>query len=208
MTSDVGAWERTKLRVLNGAHSTLAYIGLLLGHETVADAMNDARLAVFVQRLVLDDIIPSLPPSAIDVRRYAEETFARFRNPAINHRLSQIAWDGSQKLPYRLLDTVANARAAGRPLTRLVLPIAAWVLFLERQVEAGKAILDPLAEPLADCVRSPDAVHRILGLRQIFPEALAADPAFTRPLAPAVANMRTRGVAAAIDVALADAADS
>ena len=207
LTSDVSAWERTKLRVLNGAHSTLAYMGLLLGHETVADGMTDPRLSCFVERLVLEDIIPSLPPSSIDVRTYAAETFARFRNPAINHRLSQIAWDGSQKLPYRLLDTVAERRAAGASLDRLVLPIAAWILFLERQVNSGSAIVDPLADRLADCVRAPEPVDQILVLRQVFPEKLAMDPAFRQPLAAAVGDMRTEGVAAVIGRALAACAD-
>ena len=198
LTAEVNAWERTKLRVLNGAHSTLAYMGLLLGLETVWEAMQDARLSSFVGRLVLEDVVPSLPPSSIDVRRYADETFARFRNPAINHRLSQIAWDGSQKLPYRLLDTITESRAAGRSLARLVLPIAAWILFLERQASAGATIVDPLADLLAECVRAANPVEQILALRQVFPEKLAADPGFTLPLAAAVATMRTEGIAAAI----------
>ncbi|HZC38059.1 MAG TPA: mannitol dehydrogenase family protein, partial [Sphingomicrobium sp.] len=99
LAGDVAEWERAKLRILNGAHSTLAYLGLLLGHETVADAMSDPALAQFIRRLVSDDIIPTLQHSPIDLHRYAEETFGRFRNPAIHHRLAQIAWDGSQKLP-------------------------------------------------------------------------------------------------------------
>ena len=157
--------------------------------------------------MVLEDIIPSLPPSSIDVRAYAAETFARFRNPAINHRLSQIAWDGSQKLPYRLLDTVAERRAAGASLDRLVLPIAAWILFLERQVNAGVTTVDPLADRLADCVRAPEPVEQILAVRQVFPEKLAMDPAFRQPLAAAVADMRAEGVAAAIGRALTAFAD-
>ena len=203
LTSEVSAWERTKLRVLNGAHSTLAYMGLLLGHETVFDAMRDARLSGFVERLVLDDIIPSLPPSSIDVRAYAADTFARFRNPAINHRLSQIAWDGSQKLPYRLLDTVWQARAAGRPLTRLAVPIAAWILFLRRQASAKATIVDPMADQLVECVRSEHPVHQILALRQIFPEDLARDRAFIGAVSQAVADIRAHGVGPTIDQVIA-----
>jgi fructuronate reductase len=203
LTSDVSAWERTKLRVLNGAHSTLAYMGLLLGHETVFDAMSDVRLSTFVERLVLEDIIPSLPPSSIDVRAYAADTFARFRNPAINHRLSQIAWDGSQKLPYRLLDTVEQARAAGRPLARLAMPIAAWILFLRRQASANATIVDPMAERLTECVRSEHPVDQILGLRQVFPDDLARDPAFIGAVSQAVAHIRAHGVSSTIDQVMA-----
>src|SRR3546814_6674411 len=64
MTGDVAAYEKAKLRILNGAHSSLAYIGLALGHDSVADAMGDPRLAAFAERLVRSDIIPSLAPAA------------------------------------------------------------------------------------------------------------------------------------------------
>src|SRR5205823_13474094 len=91
LTQDVAAWEKAKLRILNGAHSTLAYLGLLIGHETVAEAMNDDVLRGFVERLISDDVLPTLHPSSMDLREYAQQTLQRFRNPAIHHRLSQIA---------------------------------------------------------------------------------------------------------------------
>ena len=199
LASDVAAWEKTKLRILNGAHSTLAYLGLLLGLETVADAMAHPALSGFVQRLVREDIIPTLEPSPIDLNGYADATFARFRNPAIRHRLAQIAWDGSQKLPYRLLDTIVDARAAGRPLDRLAVPIAAWILFVERQARAGEHIVDPLADTLATLGSLPDPAREILQLRQVFPEMLASNTAFPKAVADAVSKMRTQGVAALID---------
>ena len=180
LTNDVAGWEKAKLRILNGAHSTLAYLGLLMGHETVYDAMKDEVLADFVERLIVQDIIPSLEPSPLDLPTYAQETLQRFRNPAIHHKLSQIAWDGSQKLPYRLLDTVLNALRAGRPLDRLAVPIAGWILFLERQFAAGAEVVDPLAEKLRAAATSADPVGAILGLRQVFPEQLSANSAFEK----------------------------
>ncbi|HEY7960019.1 MAG TPA: mannitol dehydrogenase family protein, partial [Sphingomicrobium sp.] len=165
------------------------------GHETVADAMSDAALASFVQRMVMDDIIPALQPSPIDLKRYAEATFARFRNPAIHHRLSQIAWDGSQKLPYRLLDTILEARASGRPIERLVVPIAAWILFLERQARAAAPIADPLADTLRARARSNDPIDQILGLREVFPESLGRDAAFQKAVKDSASQLRPRGVA-------------
>ena len=197
MSSDVDAWARAKLRILNAAHSTLAYLGLPKGQETVADAMFDPALSAFVERLVFEDIIPTLEPSPIRLSRYAEETFDRFRNPAIHHNLSQIAWDGSQKLPYRLLDTIINARSMERPIERLAMPIAAWILFLERQARSGTPIVDPLADRLAACARSDESVDEILHLRQIFPESLGFDPAFRKAVTDAVSQLRQRGVAQA-----------
>jgi fructuronate reductase len=193
LAGDVGAWERAKLRILNGAHSTLAYLGLLIGHETVAGAMADAPLARFVERLMREDIIATLEPSPLDLQAYAGDILSRFRNPAIGHRLAQIAWDGSQKLPYRLLDTIADARSAGRTVARLAVPVAAWIGFVERQARAGAEIVDPLAAPLAGAARGGDPVGATLALRQVFPQALAEDPIFRGAVASAAARMRESG---------------
>lgn len=202
LAADVGAWERAKLRILNGAHSTLAYLGLLIGHETVADAMADPALAGFVERLVREDIVPSLEPSPLDLQSYAGEILERFRNPAIGHRLAQIAWDGSQKLPYRLLDTIADSLAAGRSPGRLAVPVAAWMLFVERQARAGAEIVDPLAAPLSAIGRGADPVAGLLALRQLFPERLAQDPEFRAAVAAAASAMRESGPGAALEPCL------
>jgi fructuronate reductase len=147
--ADVRPFEMAKLRLLNGAHSTLAYVGLGLGHETVAEAMRDAPLARFVEQLMRDDIAPAVvAPPGLDLPGYIADVLARFANPAIRHLLSQIAWDGSQKLPYRLLGTVREALEAGRPIDRLAVPIAAWLRFLEKAAHEGRTITDPLAEEL------------------------------------------------------------
>lgn len=194
ITSDVAAWEQAKLRILNGAHSSLAYIGLLIGHDLVADTMFDPALSEFVQKLVVQDIVPTLEPSPLDATAYVQETFQRFRNPAINHQLSQIAWDGSQKLPYRLLDTIADARSAGRPIGRLAIPVAAWIHFLARQTAAGAEIIDPLADVLKSASGSPDPVTAILEIEQIFPRQLSRDPQFRQAVSTAFERMRSEGV--------------
>ena len=198
LAADVGAWERAKLRILNGAHSTLAYLGLLTGHETVAEAMADEALAGFVERLVREDIVATLEPSPLDLQSYAGEILDRFRNPAIGHKLSQIAWDGSQKLPYRLLDSIADSLAAGRTVARLAIPVAAWMLFVERRARAGSEIVDPLAAELTEIGRGGDTVASLLALRQIFPERLAEDAVFRGAVDSAVAAMRRAGPAAVL----------
>lgn len=180
LAADVSAWEKAKLRILNGSHSTLAYVGLLLGHATVADAMNDGQLAAFVEQLIERDIIPGLQPSPIDLTGYAGQILARFRNPAIHHKLSQIAWDGSQKLPYRLLDSVGDALAAGRSVDRLALPIAAWMRFIAERSAANAEIVDPLADVLRACAAEAEPVSAFLALRQVFPRELTENPSFER----------------------------
>jgi fructuronate reductase len=177
--SDVRPFETAKLRLLNGAHSSLAYIGLGRGLETVAHAMEDGELARFVERLMREDIAPSVtPPPGLDIATYISDVLARFRNPAIRHLLSQIAWDGSQKLPYRLLDTISDALAAGRPIERLALPVAAWLRFLDHAVRGGRPITDPLAETLM--ARAGDW-RSIVAMREVFGE-LGSEPRFVRAI--------------------------
>lgn len=205
---DVAGWDRAKLRLLNAPHSTLAYLGMLLELDCVADAMRDPVLADFVARLMREDIAPSLAPLAgFDAAAYIAQILARFRNPDVHHRLSQIAWDGSQKLPVRLLGTIADARAAGRPLARLCLPVAGWMRFVRRQASRGVAIVDPLAEQLAAVGRActGDAAHDVamfIALEWMF-GSLSADDVFVSALRAAYTALE-RGVHAAIAVADAD----
>jgi fructuronate reductase len=188
ITSDVGGYERAKLRLLNGAHSSLAYLGLLRGHETVAQAMADRDLATFIEALMREDIAPTVrAPRSLDVGEYISAVLGRFRNPAIRHLLSQIAWDGSKKLPFRLLETVSDARAAGSPVDRLCLPIAGWFEFIRRQALRGTPIVDPLEAQLSKIGRDPDgtsssSIERFLRLEKVFRPSLVADAVFVEAL--------------------------
>lgn len=151
LSSDIAGWDRAKLRLLNGPHSALAYLGLLLELETVSDAMQHPALSAFVERLMREDIAPTLAAmDGFDAQAYIDAILARFRNPAIRHRLGQIAWDGTQKLPVRLFGTIDDALTAGRPIDLLCLPIAAWMHFVRRQAQTGVALDDPMATTLAE----------------------------------------------------------
>ena len=153
VTSDVAGYEKAKLRILNGAHSTLAYAGLLRGHSSVAQAMGDEELAAFVDAMIRRDIMPMLPAvPGFDLDTYRAAVLKRFANPAIVHRLDQIAQDGSQKLPYRLGDTLLANRRAGRMPWHVVMALGCWVAFLVRRSAAGTAIVDPAAESLVAAV--------------------------------------------------------
>lgn len=177
MTGDVAGFERAKLRILNGAHSSLAYLGLLRGHVSVSQAMGDAALARFIAAMVTEDVLPAVPRLAgFNLNEYAQAVFTRFRNPAIVHRLAQIAIDGSQKLPYRLFDSVVAARKDGRRIDRLLLPVAAWMRWISRAPDAA-AIADPMAATLWAAARdTTDPVGRIMGIDGLFPPALRGDP--------------------------------
>jgi fructuronate reductase len=188
LASDVALFEQAKLRLLNGAHSTLAYLGVLRGRTLVSDAMADPALAAFVEAMMRQEIAPSLTSApGLDLDAYIAAVLTRFRNPAIEHHLSQIAWDGSQKLPFRLLGTIADALDAGRPYDRLALGVAGWMGFVRERARRGAAITDPLADRLSEFGRrcTGDPAHDVglfLALDAVFPRELAARPRFTAAL--------------------------
>ncbi len=184
LTRDVSVYDRAKLRVVNGAHSALAYVGLLRGHATVAEAMRDPQLAHYVECLLCEEVAPSLRTSgALDIAVYIEATLERFRNPSIRHQLAQIAWDGSKKLPVRLLPSIVEALSAGRPFARLALALAAWMRFVIGRARAGGELTDPHALRLLAlgraCTDVPEQdVARFLGLEDVIPRTLSAVPQF------------------------------
>jgi len=195
LAKDVGIYDRAKLRLVNGPHSTLTYLGLLRGHESVADAMRDEQLAQFVELLMTEDLAPSLGTvPGFDVAHYIAAILQRFRNPGIRHLLSQIAWDGSKKLPVRITTTLGEALRSGRPVHRLVVPIAAWMRFVERQAKAGVAIVDPDAAKLAElgkaCTGDARAdVERFSVCEAVLPRHLLVDTDLRRALESAYARL-------------------
>ena len=118
----------------------------------------------------------------------------RFRNPALRHLLSQIAWDGSQKLPFRIFGTVQDAIQAHRPLTRLCMPIAAWFQFIRRKALQGERAVDPQAERLFEigAACNGEAAHDVrafLALDRVFPATLATNAEFVTALTNAYAQL-------------------
>jgi fructuronate reductase len=182
----------------------LAYLGLLAGFETVAQAMAEPALRAFIERLMVEDIQPTLAvPGGEDLAAYRQSILQRFENPAIRHQLAQIAGDGSQKLPIRILGTIDDAIRARRPLARLALPIAAWMQFIRKQAAVATPIFDPLHEELADCGRSTtgDSRHDLplfLNLPGVFSASLALDAEFVQVLGGAYDAIARRGPLAAV----------
>jgi fructuronate reductase len=212
VSRDVTAYERAKLRLLNGAHSTLAYVGLLAGLETVADAMAQPALRTFIERMMIEDIEPTLTmPLHGALAAYRQSILRRFENPAMHHLLAQIAWDGSQKLPIRILGTISDALLAGRSLTRLTVPIAAWMHFIRARARDGVAIVDPLAARLAalGLQVTGDANHDLplfFALPGVFSAPLVQDPQFIRALSATYELITVRGPLVAVTPAAASKA--
>ncbi len=200
LVRDVAPYEKVKLRMLNGAHSALAYLGGLAGYEFIADALGDDTLAACAHRLMTEDAAPTLdPPAEMDLDAYAGQVLRRFGNAALRHRCVQVAMDGSQKLPQRLLGTVADRLAAGGTPAWAALAVAAWMrhvwtgrtdngrpfpvddplagLFLSRLAEAGVASQTREGEAPGQAVAVAGA---LLGIREVFGDL--ADSAVFREL--------------------------
>jgi fructuronate reductase len=180
LTTDVTAWERLKLRVLNGMHSTVAYLGALAGCTTIADAVALPGLDAVLRRLVAEDVAPTLdPPPAVTATGYGEAVLRRIANPAIDHRTVQVAMDGTQKLPQRMVGTVLDRRRVGAVPAYASLCLAAWMRFVQGYADDGRPL--PLQDPLADTIRAalpasgdaPAVVAALLPL--IFPAEEAED---------------------------------
>ncbi|AWT53830.1 mannitol dehydrogenase family protein [Mycolicibacterium smegmatis] len=152
LVDDVAPWEQLKLRVLNAAHSTLAYLGLRLGYRSIAEAVHDSVLADICRRLFADDVRPSLDaPAGLEVGDYGESVLARFANTALPHTTLQVASDGSQKIGPRLLRTVSARAGQGTPARWAALGIAGWALHVVDPVDADgqpTALADPRADEL------------------------------------------------------------
>ena len=207
LVADVAPYELAKLRLLNGAHSTLAYLGALAGYETVADAMADADLARLVEDLMRLEAAPTLEARKVgDVSGYIGQLLARFRNPALRHRTAQIAMDGSQKLPQRWLGTIRARLAKDAPIDRLALAVAAWMRYVAGVDEQGLAIdvRDPLAVRLKaiaerEGLEATRLAPALANVREVFGDDLPLDPRFllavTRALAELIAKGSRRTVA-------------
>lgn len=206
--SDVSAFETMKLRCLNGTHSTLAYLGYLAGYETIAETVADPAFAALLDQLWAQEIIPTVPPpEQTDLHTYCAELKQRYLNPAIKHRTWQIAMDGSQKLPQRLLGTIADNLAAGRTVPLLSLAVAGWMRYVGGEDEDGQPIdvRDPLASELRAASDSDtalaDKVAALLAMPQVFTPELAANVVFRDTVTAAYETLSAQGVLSAVATA-------
>ncbi len=183
VTKDVSGYELTKLRVLNCLHSTLAFIGTFIGLETVEQAIKNAGIKAFLEKMLHDEILPTLPDvEGLNKVAYGKKIIQRFENPAIRHLLAQIAWDSSQKIPYRILAIVSDNIAKNKASPMLCLSLAAWIKFVVANVSAEQDIIDPLADKFVSIAKTCDGsdidVERFITLEQVFPKQLQTNKSF------------------------------
>ncbi len=164
-TADVAPYERAKLRLLNGAHSYLAYAGSLGGYATIAEAVADPALAAGAQALQADALATLEAPDGLDLAAYADKLLARFANPATGHTTRQVATDGTQKIPFRWGGTLTDRLIAGEVPAGVVTALAAWAAYVVAEVRAGRVVDDPRADELRAVVE--DATHDDAAVRAL-----------------------------------------
>ena len=182
-SDEIECWENMKLRCLNGSHSTLSYMGQLTGRETVADAMGLPLITDLLDKLWSEISEVLHAPKGVNPADYIESLKLRFRNPALKHRTAQIACDGSQKLPQRLLAPLRDRIAKGLASPAIATAVAAWMHFVVKTAYTPGAVLsDPLAaEILVQAKMSTDAasiVRNLLAIKVIFGTDLPENAAF------------------------------
>jgi mannitol 2-dehydrogenase len=191
--ADVSTYELTKKRLLNGSHCALSYLGVLAGHTTTCDVMNDRALAAFVSGFV-DEITPLLPAATgLNLDRYKATLLDRLSNPSIADELSRLCRRGSTKMPSYLLPSISDAIAAGRPHELMTLALAGWIRYLAGVDDTGSPIhvedaraaaLQPLARR---ALEDPGAV---LAERSVF-GSLGDNRRFVEELQRALAALST-----------------
>ena len=186
-SDEIECWENMKLRCLNGSHSTLSYMGQLTGRETVADAMGLPLITDMLDKLCSEISEVLHAPKGVNPADYIESLKLRFRNPALKHRTAQIACDGSQKLPQRLLAPLRDRIAKGLASPAIATAVAAWMHFVVKTAYTPGAVLsDPLAaEILVQAKMSTDAasiVRNLLAIKVIFGADLPENAAFCADL--------------------------
>jgi fructuronate reductase len=181
--SDVAPYETMKLRLLKGSHSMMAYLGYLTGYEFISQVIGDPAFRGFIEAAWREEIAPTLTMPVHISSDYASALLERFSNPALKHRTYQIAMDGSQKLPQRLVGTIADRLGKGLPVERLALGVAAWMIYAAGTDLNGRPIVvqDPMAEELRRAGEG-DAVGNFLALRRVFSPEVAQSAIFREVL--------------------------
>lgn len=204
LVSDVIPFEEMKLRMLNGSHSFLAYLGYLAGYQHINDCMGDDNYRRAAHDLMLKEQAPTLKVQNVDLARYADLLIERYTNPALRHRTWQIAMDGSQKLPQRMLDSVRWHHADNSSFTLLALGVAGWMRYVGGVDEQGNAIevCDPLLPVIQAAVQQSEEgesrVKALLAIEAIFGKDLPQQGQFVDQVTNAYLSLLSKGAKATV----------
>ncbi|MER7448524.1 mannitol dehydrogenase family protein [Microbacterium sp. NPDC097977] len=210
-TDEVGRYEQMKVRLLNGTHSLIAYLGALSGAATIPEAIGLDGIESAARAVLRDEYEPSIEvPSGVDIRAYESELFERWANSALGHRTSQVGTDGSVKLRQRIPEPALLALGKGEMPHLIALTVAGYLSCIaplpgfDPGLHAA-AMTDGARERLAGFAASArtgrELAQRVIGDLHLFGDGLGSQDAFIARVGELVDIIRRRGV----DVAIADA---
>jgi mannitol 2-dehydrogenase len=185
VVSDVAPYKLVKTRLLNGAHTAMAYLGWLAGHRTTAATVADPVMRTFLTEMLHTEIAPLLPPvPEMATDAYVAMVLERLANDPIADPLSRLCRRGSTKVPAYLLPSLVEAREQGRPAPLMTLALAGWFRYLQGTDLAGDPI--DITDARADELRSralrggvdPGPLLDVPGVTDV----LADDPGLRRNL--------------------------
>lgn len=208
-TDDVTPYEEMKIKLLNGSHLALTYLGFLCGYRYVHETMEDPLIRRYVQQYMDQDVTSQLAPvPGIDLDDYKRTLIARFSNRAIADQLERVCSDGSSKFSKFSVPTINRLIADDAELDRAALVIAAWALYLRGVDENGERyrILDPRLEFCQQLVAVDEGLaDRLLGREDIFGTQIPRSPAFRAAFERNLARLRSLGVKGTLEALLAEA---
>ncbi|GAA0828033.1 mannitol dehydrogenase family protein [Marinomonas arenicola] len=207
MVNDVLPYEEMKLRMLNGSHSFLAYVGGLCGHDYIYQCMQDSLLKDITLALMINEQAPSLSSQLdVDLKQYAELLIARFSNQSIKHQTAQIAMDGSQKLPPRVIDSILTLvskpcyESAQAPRILLLL-LAGWMHFIQGKHRPDFQFIDPEAQTLNALLAVDDdkKCASLLQFKAVFSDAFIAHQDLVQQITHFYYAIDEQGIRAVLD---------
>lgn len=205
LVNNVIPFEEMKLRMLNGSHSFLAYLGYLAGYQYINECMQDNAYKKAAYHLMMSEQAPTLSIQNVDLPAYANALIERFKNTGLKHRTWQIAMDGTLKLSQRLLDSIQIHLKNGQSFDYLALAVAGWMRYVSGKDDSGAEIQinDPQAAKLAELVANSaddeSRVHALLSLDSLFTEELANNALFTKKITAFYLSLRDHGAKKTIE---------
>ena len=128
-TDNVDPYKKRKVRILNGAHTSMVLAARLYGLETVGECMKDEKVSSLLRKSVFEEIIPTIGDTE-DNRKFGEAVFERFANPFIKHQLLSIALNSVSKFRARVLPTILEYKAKNGQYPKILsFSFAALIVF-------------------------------------------------------------------------------
>jgi mannitol 2-dehydrogenase len=202
LTHEVEPYEKMKIRLLNGSHQAMCYIGMLLGYQYAPEAMSDCQVVTLLRAFMDNEVTPLLSPvPGIDLAGYKVTLLERFANPAIKDQLARIGTEGSARIPKFVLPTILEQSERNGPIRWASFTVAAWFRYLTGIDDQGREmpINDPMSDKLCETSRRGGAdPTEMLSMRELFGDVLPASQRFVNEVSRALRSFYSKGAKATL----------